>query len=234
MSQILLSTLTAAGGLLAGLSLAGTLLRRQRQTLNGLRNRQRSQHDELLQTRYQVTHDDTTNMPNRRAFLAHLRAALRASHHVGVILLDLDDFTSINDTYGHEHGNDVLTAIGQRLIDLPPPVVLAARLSGNDFALLVHGDHDTTADTALAGWTAVRRHPVRLGTDLIEVRASVGYVTARCGSTTRQLLRDADEAMYHAKTTGDAVSDAAPVPADSAQRRPRDRRARRREQTSDS
>ena len=99
MSPILSSILTAAGGVLAGLALAGPLLWRQQQALND--------------ARYAAEHDDTTGLPNRRALLAALTRSLRGSAPCGVVLLDLDGFKAINDTFGHDVGNDALTDNGR-------------------------------------------------------------------------------------------------------------------------
>jgi diguanylate cyclase (GGDEF)-like protein len=120
----------------------------------------------------------------------------------------LDGFKTINDTFGHDAGhdagNDVLTEIGRRLTALPLPVVVA-RLSGDEFVLLVHGDTDALRAAARAASRTISATPVPRGTNLIPIRASVGYAHARIGITARQLLRDADEAMYQAKTSGTGV-----------------------------
>ncbi|MET7831300.1 GGDEF domain-containing protein [Micromonospora sediminicola] len=191
MSPILTSFVTAAGGVLAGLALAGALLWRQQQA--------------LIRARYAAAHDDTTGLPNRRALLAALTRAIRTDAPFGLVLLDLDGFKAVNDTFGHEAGNDVLTEVGRRLAALRRPVRLAARLSGDEFALLVDGGPEDVAAAARAGWRAVGRHPVDLGDHALAVRASVGYTTAALGVGPRTLLRQADIAMYQAKQTGSGV-----------------------------
>jgi diguanylate cyclase (GGDEF)-like protein len=185
------SFVTATGGVLAGISLAGGLLWHQQRALN--------------RARYDATHDDTTGLPNRRAALDHLRHALRRRRPVGVVLLDLDRFKTINDTFGHDAGNQLLAAVADRLTGLPPPVGLAARLSGDEFVLVVHGDADQAAAAAHAAWQVIGAAPIPLADAIVEVSASVGYANARLGIGYRQLLRDADEAMYRAKTTGAGV-----------------------------
>jgi diguanylate cyclase (GGDEF)-like protein len=185
------SLVTATGGVLAGISLAGGLLWRQQRALN--------------RARYDAIHDDTTGLPNRRATLAHLRHALRRRYPVGVVLLDLDRFKTINDTFGHDAGNRLLAAVADRLTALPPPVGLAARLSGDEFVLVVHGGVDQTAAAAHTAWQAIGATPIPLAEAMVEVSASVGYASARIGIGPRQLLRDADEAMYQAKSTGAGV-----------------------------
>jgi diguanylate cyclase (GGDEF)-like protein len=197
-SPILSSILTAAGGVLAGLALAGPLLWRQQQALN--------------RARYAAEHDDTTGLPNRRALLAALSRSLRGGAPCGVVLLDLDGFKAINDTFGHEVGNDALTEVGYRLAALVAPVRLAARLSGDEFALLVDGGPEQVAAAASAAWRAVSRDPVRLGHRDVVVYPSVGHATAGAGATPRALLRRADMAMYEAKMTGTKVRAATTAP----------------------
>lgn len=191
MSPILTSIVTAAGGILAGLALAAALLWRQQQA--------------LTRARYAADHDDTTGLPNRRALLAALTRATRTDGPFGLVLLDLDHFKAINDTFGHEAGNDVLTEVGRRLAALRGPVRLAARLSGDEYALLIDGGADDVAAAARAAWRTVGRHPVDLGAHIVAVRASVGHTTAALGVDPRTLLRQADIAMYQAKETGSGV-----------------------------
>lgn len=204
MSPILTSIVTAAGGILAGLALAAALLWRQQQA--------------LARARYAADHDDTTGLPNRRALLAALTRATRTDGPFGLVLLDLDGFKAVNDTFGHETGNDVLTEVGQRLAALRGPVRLAARLSGDEFALLVDGGPDDVAAAARAAWRTVGRQPVDLGTHALAVQASVGHTSAALGVGPRTLLHQADTAMYQAKQTGagihgtTATSHAAPPP----------------------
>jgi diguanylate cyclase len=150
--------------------------------------------------RWQATHDDVTGLPNRRAVLTLLDRAARHGRPHGLVLLDLDRFKTVNDTYGHEAGNDLLGQVGARLAVLPPPVALAARLSGDEFALLVYGNPADVQAAAHAAWHAVRAAPGRLGHHTVPVQASVGYACARPGSTPPDLMRDADLAMYRAKT----------------------------------
>lgn len=191
MSPILTSIVTAAGGVLAGLALAGALLWRQQQA--------------LTRARYAANHDATTGLPNRRALLAALTSATRADAPFGLVLLDLDGFKTVNDTFGHEAGNDVLTEVGRRLAALRGSVRLAARLSGDEFALLVAGGPDDVAAAARAAWRAVGRHPVDLGDHALAVRASVGHTSAALGVGPRTLLHQADIAMYQAKQAGAGV-----------------------------
>jgi len=157
-------------------------------------------HHAFTAARYQANHDDVTGLANRRAALTLLTRAARRGWPHGLVLLDLDKFKTINDTYGHEAGNDLLTEVGRRLAALPPLVTLAARLSGDEFALVVHAGPAQVQTAAVAAWHAIRAVPGMLGEHAVAMRASVGYAWARPGATPMELLRAADEAMYHAKT----------------------------------
>ncbi|GAB3861831.1 diguanylate cyclase domain-containing protein [Dactylosporangium cerinum] len=226
MSPIPLLT-AAAYGLLAGLLIAALPLWRLSRALGTARR--------------QANFDDTTALPNRRAFLAAVHDAQSADRPFGIIMLDLNRFKTVNDGLGHEAGNDLLAALGQRLAALPSPIRLAARLSGDEFALLVDGDpHDTFHAARLAA-TTVRSEPVTLhgpfigttaepvprpGPVIVTVGASVGYTVGRLGVTARELLQEADEAMFGAKQAADGIRRYEPAEA-SAQPRPgrcRDRR----------
>ncbi len=186
MSTFVHGALTATAGVLAGLGLAAGPLWRQ--------------HRATAAARFQATHDDVTGLANRRAALALLTRAAREGRAHGLVLLDLDKFKTINDTYGHEAGNDLLAEVGRRLSALPHPVTLAARLSGDEFALVVYGGPARVQAAALAAWHAIRAAPGSLGQHTVPVRASVGYACARPGASPHDLLRRADEAMYRAKT----------------------------------
>ena len=191
MSPILHAIVTTVGGILAGLALAGGLLWRQHQALEA--------------ARYHATHDDITGLPNRRLLLTRLRAALTENAPCGLVLLDLDRFKTVNDTLGHDTGNVLLAQVGRLLASLQAPVEIAARLSGDEFALLVRGDHDDTAAVARTAWRTIGAASIGLDSGDISVSASVGYTHTHFNTPPRQLLAEADEAMYHAKRSGIGV-----------------------------
>jgi len=190
-SAILTSFVTTAGGILTGLALAGALLWRQQQA--------------LARARYAASHDPLTGLPNRRALTEHLRAELGRGAALGLVLLDLDRFKTVNDSLGHDAGDQLLRTVAGRLADLPDPVRLAARLAGDEFVLVVHADADTTLAAAHAAWHAISASPIPVGRHLVEVSASVGVAMARLGISHRQLLHHADLAMYQAKNNGGGV-----------------------------
>ncbi|GIM90117.1 GGDEF domain-containing protein [Paractinoplanes toevensis] len=162
-------------------------------------------HVQLRRSRYQATHDSTTGLANRHAVTTYLRKALRQGRSIGLVLIDLDRFKAINDIYGHEHGNDVLAEIANRLDTLTRPVLFAARLSGDEFALVVDGGTEHSAAAAHAALRVITRAPVRTSNRAITVTASVGHATAGLGTSVRDLLHTADLAMYQAKRRGRAT-----------------------------
>lgn len=218
MSPILSPIAGLLGGAAAGLALSTVPLWYTRRALRHARGH-------LAVAFHLATHDETTGLLNRRALLARLRTLLTGDAPLGVVLLDLDGFKAVNDTYGHEAGNTLLTLVGECLVALQPPVLLAARLSGDEYALLVTGDREQVASAARAAWQVIAATPIRVGEQTVVVAASVGYACRGLGSSPRGLLRAADEAMYHAKATGVGVYGAAATAADTpAGVRCRDRR----------
>ncbi|TDB80694.1 GGDEF domain-containing protein, partial [Micromonospora fluostatini] len=183
---------TTVGGILAGLALASALLWRQQRALTA--------------ARYQATHDEVTGLPNRRLLLTRLRAALADNTPCGLVLLDLDRFKAVNDTFGHDTGNMLLDQVGRILTGLDAPVGVAARLSGDEFALLVLGSRADTAAVARAAHQAISAAPIPVVNGEVTVSASVGYTHTRLGLSARQVLSEADAAMYQAKRAGTGVS----------------------------
>lgn len=162
----------------------------------------------LARARHDAAHDDLTGLPNRRTATRHLRAALRRSQPTGIVLLDLDRFKTINDTHGHDGGNQILQEVARRfdsLTGLPVPIAMAARLSGDEYLLIVHGDRDATVAAAHAALTAITNRPIHVAGQPVTLTASAGWTTASLGTTTRELLHAADTAMYRAKRDGRAT-----------------------------
>lgn len=191
----IISHLTAAAaGVLATLAVLGPRLR----------NLNRA----LAAAEYRATHDSLTGLANRRGALPHLREALRRSRHVGVILLDLDKFKTINDTpgVGHHGGDVLLRQVATLLQALPPPVRFAARLGGDEFVVVVDGDDLDTAEVAGDIWELVTGGPFVVAGHRVDLGVSVGYASSRPGRTARKLLRYADLAMYEAKRAGGGVA----------------------------
>ncbi|MFZ0060195.1 MAG: EAL domain-containing protein [Acidimicrobiales bacterium] len=156
---------------------------------------------------YQSLHDPATGLTNRTALLDRLSQALAALERqpgrVGLLLVDLDNFKAINDSFGHEAGDKVLVEIARRLSRVSRRADTVARLGEDEFVVLctLRGDDDAR----LLGDRVVRaigRPIARHGLDLT-VTASVGVVvTSDPNAGPGELLQDADIAMYRAKDAG--------------------------------
>src|ERR1035441_1966226 len=97
---------------------------------------------------HRALHDPLTNLPNRRLLTESVTLALetaeQAQSRVAVMIIDLDDFKSINDTLGHQFGDQVLQLVAPRLAETLGPRGLLARLGGDEFAAVVEGVVDET------------------------------------------------------------------------------------------
>jgi diguanylate cyclase (GGDEF)-like protein len=154
--------------------------------------------EERLQ--YEATHDGLTGLANRALFRARLTAALDTTG-AAVLLVDLDDFKTINDSLGHDVGDDVLVAVAGALRSAAGADGLPVRLGGDEFAVLLD-DPDGPGEAVLDRIMAELSGP--LGEHRLLVHASAGMATADPGTPLDHLLRDADSAMYAAKQRGKA------------------------------
>jgi diguanylate cyclase (GGDEF)-like protein len=155
-------------------------------------------------TAHQALHDSLTGLPNRGLFVDRLSHALATSRRSGtglaVMMLDMDRFKEVNDTLGHMHGDDLLRQISDRLRSTIRETDAVARLSGDEFAVLLPGaDADAAGDLAERVLDALHRSFV-LGDVTVDVEASIGVALAPAhGDTAEAVLRSADEAMCTAK-----------------------------------
>ncbi|WP_433229883.1 GGDEF domain-containing protein [Micromonospora sp. CA-248260] len=191
--------LTATGGVLAGLAAAVLPLMRQRRIIDHQRRTLDDREQDRSHWRHLATHSDTSDLPNRRALRTVLEAMFSLGEPLGLVLIDLDRFKQVNDTHGHEAGNDLLYAVGRRLVALGPAVVLAAHLSGDEFALVVHGHDAEVEAAALAAHRCVSDSLYDIAGQQVALTVSVGYAAAEPHMLPRDLLHAADQAMYLAK-----------------------------------
>ncbi len=140
--------------------------------------------------------DELTGLPNRRSLISEL--ANFAEKDGALLLLDLDGFKPINDSYGHEAGDKVLQQVASRFSRSLPHGAFLARLGGDEFGVLLEGNPASILEVALA-LRATVSYPFEIRNEKVSVGVSIGYVT-NDGSS--DLLRRADLAMYHAKREG--------------------------------
>ncbi len=157
--------------------------------------------DQLL--RHQATHDELTGLANRRVLAERTGEALEQHRRPAVLLLDLDRFKTVNDSLGHDRGDELLIAIADRLRLAVRPDDLVVRLGGDEFAVLVSGPVDAVDARCLAErlqQTLVA--PIRLAGQDVFPSASIGIALADTPTTVADMLRRADTAMYRAKAEG--------------------------------
>lgn len=157
---------------------------------------------------HQAHHDHLTQLPNRQTFEENLRLSIEQTRLGGspfaVIFLDLDLFKDVNDTLGHEAGDQLLRLVGRRLIECVRASDLVARLGGDEFTLLIRDIQDPddifpVADKILESLS----QPFALGEQTVQISASMGAsLHPRDGDSDSELLRTADLAMYAAKEQG--------------------------------
>jgi diguanylate cyclase (GGDEF)-like protein/PAS domain S-box-containing protein len=149
--------------------------------------------------------DDLTGLPNRSRLLELTGAALAADHRAGVALLvlDLDSFKTVNDSLGHQIGDELLRLVAGRLSEQIRPGDAVARLGADQFVVLAHGcDASEAASLAFRLQTAFGR-PFAVGEISVPVSASIGVAVARPEvRDAHHLLSDADAAMFAAKSSG--------------------------------
>ncbi|MEU7874702.1 bifunctional diguanylate cyclase/phosphodiesterase [Dactylosporangium sp. NPDC049140] len=153
--------------------------------------------EERLQ--YEVSHDGLTGLANRALFRDRLAAALAAAEPAHVLLVDLDDFKTVNDLLGHGVGDELLVSVARLLRAEAGPHGLPVRVGGDEFAVLLTG---AEPEALAARLLAALDQP--LSGHRLLVQASIGIAAAGPGATVDSVLRDADVAMYTAKQRGKA------------------------------
>ncbi|MGY0195096.1 putative bifunctional diguanylate cyclase/phosphodiesterase [Leptothrix sp. BB-4] len=149
--------------------------------------------------------DALTELPNRSAIEQHLAARLGdASSNFAVIFIDLDGFKEVNDSFGHDVGDQLLRAVARRLTALLPQDALVGRWGGDEFVIVLgpgSGDNEVRAVAQVV--LAALNQPVALEGHEVTVTPSIGAALApRDGADPGTLLRKADAAMYVAKERG--------------------------------
>lgn len=149
--------------------------------------------------------DVLTWLPNRLMFGKYLQRALErldGSNGLALLYLDLDGFKTVNDTLGHACGDELLKVVGKRLATFESAKVFAARLSGDEFAVIHSGgDQPIEAATLADNLISAMRKPFELGGRDVQIGTSIGIaVTCDLAESPEALLYQADIALYRAKT----------------------------------
>ncbi|MGL5829647.1 MAG: diguanylate cyclase domain-containing protein, partial [Angustibacter sp.] len=153
----------------------------------------------------QARRDSLTDLPNRLLLTEQLTPLLTSPvrESIAVLYLDLDGFKSVNDRFGHAAGDDLLRRIGSRLQALIGPQDVVARLGGDEFAvLLTQVRQRTELDRICRQVLTAVRVPVMLSGHSVVVGACLGVCLGTDGEDSGDILRNADMAMYRAKTQG--------------------------------
>ena len=161
---------------------------------------------------YEATHDTLTQLPNRKVFALKLRRALdivraQKSKSIFVVLfIDLDEFKAINDGLGHWAGDEALITIAARLRDVVGRQHIVARLGGDEFAVLLREMESARAvDETIEAIQHALRQPLNIQGRVLFTTGSIGIAEVQPHyERIENVLRDADTAMYHAKTLGRA------------------------------
>jgi diguanylate cyclase (GGDEF)-like protein len=158
------------------------------------------------QLHHQAYHDPLTSLANRTLFTDKVRETLAdGGCEVGVLFIDLDDFKTVNDSLGHAAGDELLIAVSARLRACLRPEDVVARLGGDEFAVMVEDkrDAEAAASRVAARIMDAFAMPLAVGSENVSVCVSAGIATSHeRDSSAEGLIRDADVAMYKAKTSG--------------------------------
>jgi diguanylate cyclase (GGDEF)-like protein/PAS domain S-box-containing protein len=160
------------------------------------------------QLRHHALHDSLTGMPNRTLVFDRLDQALARCRRdpasdVGVIVVDVDHFKQVNDSYGHPAGDQLLVSLAAALEDVLRDSDTAGRLGGDEFVIVcenVHGPGDL-ADIAERLRSAVRM-PVQIGAATLLPSISLGCTLTNGDTSVDQVIAEADAALYRAKAAG--------------------------------
>jgi diguanylate cyclase (GGDEF)-like protein len=160
------------------------------------------------QLHHQAYHDPLTDLPNRALFMERVREELASGRGaVATLFVDVDDFKIVNDTLGHAVGDALLVSVAQRLRACVRPQDMVARLGGDEFAIMLPGVDSTPIDAEHVATRILQAfsRPVPAGDEHVLIHLSIGIAdTWQSGGDADQLIRDADVAMYQAKSTGKA------------------------------
>jgi len=173
--------------------------------VSDLRATLRERHHLERELERRALHDPLTGLPNRVLFYDRLEHALtRRGEQVAVLFLDLDDFKNVNDTFGHQAGDELLCVVADAIRSAVRPSDTVARLGGDEFAVLLdHGAAIAPATHVASRVLTAIGAPTTIAERESTIGASIGISLGVSGTTTAEtLMREADIAMYVAKSQG--------------------------------
>jgi diguanylate cyclase (GGDEF)-like protein len=188
-SAMALVTATTAAAVLGNLRLRRTLA---------------TTRDRLGEVQFRASHDALTGLANRRGIEAGLADQMASGDSWTLILVDLDGFKPVNDTYGHAAGDLVLAEAARRLSTVVDPATdLVGRWGGDEFVILAATGIGAISMMLARDAATVLREPITVDGDVrVEVTASVGLVQVFPGDDLRIVQKSADLALYRAKAAG--------------------------------
>lgn len=156
---------------------------------------------------YGASHDSLTGLINRAAFLDKVDIALKQAngraYQLAVLLMDIDDFRTVNDSLGHPLGDQLLTVVARRISARARPQDAISHFSGDEFALLIEPPVSMNTATLFAQRiNEVFHTPFKLANSDVNITVSIGVALSDATSTSTELLRHAELAMYLAKRNG--------------------------------
>ncbi|MHB1676442.1 MAG: putative bifunctional diguanylate cyclase/phosphodiesterase [Sulfuriferula sp.] len=196
-ADLIVSLVFCSGGLFVLITMHASV-----QTLRRVR--------EIMQReRHSWLHDSLTNLPNRRLALDRIEQAIRlgqpAKRPIAIMMMDLNRFKDINDTLGHHFGDELLTALAQRLLRVVTLTCMAARMGGDEFCFVLESSEKKEAILFCKNILALIDEPFIIDGHKISVDGSIGIAMyPEHGKLAQQLLQHADVAMYAAKRNGDS------------------------------
>lgn len=156
-------------------------------------------------------HDQLTLLPNRRKFEEEVERAMQRTWEAGknfaILYFDLNRFKVVNDTLGHEVGDEVLKYLAARIGSILRKPDILARMGGDEFAVLIHDTDENGVERVVTRMLDSVERPFHIGEHTLSVGLSIGAAFYPAdGKSLAQLLRHADSAMYRAKSQGGGLN----------------------------
>ena len=161
-----------------------------------------------LRVQHLASHDSLTNLPNRRGLYEELRQLIyrseRYKYSSAILYIDLDGFKQVNDHFGHESGDKLLTQLATRFNNMVRKTDLVSRIGGDEFVVLITDiASETTLITKIQKLLHEASKPVDCNGNIVSVSASIGIALfPEHGNDAETLLHHADQAMYQSKKQG--------------------------------